>query len=531
MGEWRFPPGMVGNPNLIRVGAIAGDDDEFGCASHIGTKVRPAVQPRVRATWPTELLQTFTLEPFMAELDRIEFPDSPHDGGQLVKPQHPGLERFTRHALDNYVVPTDGEAAMVPVRGYWVAQATRDRMWELYAWGRRYESVDGTLREFRFLRFGEAGSRDPDMTQIAIAVYSTAFGSLAPWPVPWSEPFQLSSPGQVERVRVVEVGLLGGAPIVRFAGSTVDAEGFFAEYGRDRLGGLVAGGPARPGGTCVTCKQVTGCMGLPRIPGLLGLPARRAPLRKVSVSDLRYHEKCPAQAHLRSLNLPKVNEYDAEAVLGHAVHGWLEDAHASRTRCDLALPADDRGWASGRWEVGGDLARVGVRMLSHHRETCALACVADISDVLLEPQLAFHDTAANAIVLAKPDMLYVDDGSWVWREIKTTQKSRWFHDDLLDEFPQLALGVLVLAEGALGGDPAGSRVELEVLRPDRAEIVPIDAADPGRIAKARGVIGRLAGPWREDTAFEARPGRNCRWCPVSRWCPSFEGTDPDVERR
>lgn len=141
----------------------------------------------------------------------------------------------------------------------------------------------------------------------------------------------------------------------------------------------------------------------------------------------------------------------------------------------------------------------------------------------MEPQLTFHDTAAQVIVIAKPDMLYLDEGSWMWREVKTTQKRRWFHDDLLDEFPQLALGVLVLHEGLLGGNPAGARVELEVLRPDGAEIALIDPNDPERVEKARSVLHRMAEPWRADGIFEARPGQDCQWCPVSRWCPSFPG--------
>jgi hypothetical protein len=78
----------------------------------------------------------------------------------------------------------------------------------------------------------------------------------------------------------------------------------------------------------------------------------------------------------------------------------------------------------------------------------------------------------------------------------------------------------------LGGDATGTRVELEVLRPDGAEIALIDPTDPERVEKARSVLRGMTEPWRSDSTFEARPGQDCQWCPVSTWCPSFPGDDP-----
>jgi hypothetical protein len=45
-------------------------------------------------------------------------------------------------------------------------------------------------------------------------------------------------------------------------------------------------------------------------------------------------------------------------------------------------------------------------MLAHHPAICAFQDAAVITQVRLEPRLVFYDTAANAIVVAKPDMLY-----------------------------------------------------------------------------------------------------------------------------
>jgi CRISPR/Cas system-associated exonuclease Cas4 (RecB family) len=361
---------------------------------------------------------------------------------------------------------------------------------------------------------------------MAIAAYSTAFGTPAPWPDWWSQPFQLRGGHVVvERVRLVEVGLVDGSRAVLFDGTPAQVETFFAEYGRERIAKIAVGGPPTPGMSCASCKQLTTCEKPQRSLGLLGVDAGRAPLRTVSISDLRYYRSCPAQAHLRSLNLPRSYRESEEAELGRAVHGWLEDVHRDgiRTVCGITdMPRYDEQLGE-RWRLTGRTAHLAVRMLVHHPEVCAFQDPDSITDVRTESRLVFHDTAANAIVIARPDMLYLQDGSWVWREVKTTQKPRWFHQDLLDEFPQLALAVVLLSEGTLGGDPARSRIELEVLRPDGSDIPMIDPTDPERVAKARSVLQQLAQPWRDDEAFEARPGRDCRWCPVSRWCPSFPG--------
>lgn len=161
-------------------------------------------------------------------------------------------------------------------------------------------------------------------------------------------------------------------------------------------------------------------------------------------------------------------------------------------------------------------------MLLQHVDSCPFQLPEAIERVECEPTRVFHDTAAQALVVAKPDLLYREDGSWVWRELKTTRTPARIGKDPLDAYPQLALAVVLLAQGELGGDPSGSRVELEVLRPDGSDPHVIDPMDAERLAKARAVLRRYAGPWREDRAWEARPGGHCHQCPVSRWCPSAQ---------
>ncbi|WP_167756513.1 MULTISPECIES: PD-(D/E)XK nuclease family protein [unclassified Amycolatopsis] len=478
-------------------------------------------------------------------MDKIEFDASPPDQAILEiqfegKPTHPGVKRYAEHATRMYLTAHQrGDVEMRPVREWWVAQRlTESMVWELYAWGRRYESVDGRLREFRFLRLGKVDSReqDPDdeqdltderdPTEVAIAAYVAAFGAPAAWPDPWSAPFRPGGQTGAERVRVVDVRLVDGSVESRFDGATDEAEQYFAEHGRRQIGTIAAGGNAVPGFGCARCKRVAVCDGPVRTPGLLGLNSSQGPLRTVSISALRYYRQCPAQAYLRSVHLPRAYEYSAEAELGQAVHAWLEAAHETQTTaCSPgALPALGSGWSAGKWQVFGDLADAGVHMLAHHVEVCPFHEAPEIDAVRVEPRLTFADTTARAIVLAKPDLVYREAGQWVWRELKTTQKATRSFADPLREFPQLALGVVVLAAGGLGPGAAG-RVELEILRPTGAEIVLVDPTDEERIETARAVLREWATSWRADDTFEARPGRNCRGCPVSLWCPSYPGPD------
>ena len=523
--------------DLVRVGAAAARDGEATCP----TSLRWKAQPRSRAVgrFPKEQLDDFVLRPVMEVLDRVEFSGESSDDvfsavngdGGLA---HPGVTRFADHAARTYLATEFSSAgiAMRPVRELWVAQRVLPSVvWELYAWGRRYESVDGGLREFRFLRLGSA--RERSRGEVAIAAYAAAFGTPAEFPDPWSEPFRPSGRTGAERVRVLDVGLADGSVTPLFDGTAGEVEAYFAEHGRARVVEIARGEDVVPGFGCGDCKRVAVCRGPVRMPGLLGVESGQGPLRTVSISGLRYYRTCPAQAYLRTVHLPRTYEYGPEAELGHAVHGWLEAAHRGQgTACgpDTMPPVTtlvaDAGWSAGKWRVEGEFAKVGARMLARHVEICPFRDAPEIDSVQVEPQLTFFDTVARAVVVAKPDLIYRECGQWVWRELKTTQKTKRYYTDPLEEFPQLALAVSVLAADGLGPGGAG-RVELEILRPSGGEIVVIDPTDEERVQTARRVLREWAGPWRSDHTFEARPGRNCRGCPVSVWCPSYPGPDLD----
>ncbi|EFE69834.1 predicted protein [Streptomyces viridosporus ATCC 14672] len=526
---WRRPPWLTGDDRLVRVGPGTGGSEEHTCPAHAAAKARPALRPARRLRLPKPELETFTLGPVVDTVDRVEFHGETPDRAlarlrSRAPALHPGHLTYAEHAVRTYLgaCDGDGERRLLPVRPYWVAQRENGRSWELYAWWRRYESADGRLREYRRLRHGEAKDSEPG--EIAIAVYVAVHGRRAGWPRPWSRAFQPYGPGtRPERVRVVEVGLADGRSRVQFDGTAEEADAYYAEHGHPHVARAVAGGRPAPGSSCVDCKQFTACEAVPRRPGVLGISSRVAPLRKVSVSDLRYHAACPAQGFLRALHLPRSDEYGSAARLGQAVHGWIEKLHRrpGQPPCVPAdMPAEGENWTEGRWRVPDEDAVTGRAMLLHHVDACPFQDAALIQRVEPEALRVVHDTAAQAVVIAKPDLLYLEDGSWVWRELKTTRKRRRPDEDLLETYPQLALAVTLLAQGALGGDPGGSRVEVEVLRPDGSDPHVIDPTDPGRQRKALSVLRRYAGPWREDERWEARPGPHCPFCPVSRWCPS-----------
>ncbi|MCX2949753.1 PD-(D/E)XK nuclease family protein [Lentzea sp. NEAU-D7] len=535
-----MPAGLRGNPRLLRISASLAGQAEDTCPDYTAAKARPAVSARFPVRYPKARLEDFPLARVQKVLDRVEFGGDSIDSAlqdveRCAPPLHDMQRNFVRHAARSYLAnqrPQDAPP-VVPCRHEWAVRGTKgDRTWESTAWGRQYHDPATGLREFRFLVLGQtgeqSGKKDRPAAQIAHAAHVAAFGQPAERAEWNNQPYRLLGAETVNWVRVAEVGLMDGSYELLFEGTPEQARAYFAEHAKDRITSLVRGGRQRPGASCLKCKLLTSCDALPKTPGLLGLPSRRSPwpLRKVSVSDLRYHSDCPGMAFGYSSRLPRANEYSLEAQLGKAVHWWLERNHRHGAgECNaFDMPMADHRWGEDPYIMSGEWARIGSQMLGWHLDICPFNA-GSITDVSIESDLAFHDTSANVVVVAKPDMLFHDNGAVVWREIKTTQRDSRYHDDPLDAHPQLALATVLLADGHLGGDLAGARVELETLRPDSANLECIEPFhEPERVAKARRILHDLAEPWRSDEIFTARPtGRVCGTCPVSQWCSSALG--------
>jgi hypothetical protein len=516
---------------LIRIGTGTDSESEHSCPRFGYLKARPRIDRIRTGGWVAKARwESFTLGAIQDASDRLEFEAAEVESAlQQMRTDsrlHPAHVQFAEHGVRTYLEAhrRAEPQGLIPVRSYWVSQQPGEqRLWELYAWGRRYRTADGTLREHRFLRQSSKAHTGKTPGQIAVAAYVTAFGAEAAWPETWGNPFVLAtSAGPLpERVRVVDVSLADGSVEVLFDGSPDDVREYFAAHGRTHVAAVARGGKREPGSNCLDCKEFTICEQVHRLPGVLGASSPGAPPRTVSVSDLRTYAQCPAQAHARRLNLPREGEYDARAALGQAVHDWLDqhhrEGHLGCARADLPSPGE--AWIPQKWAQASSLEHEGRAMLGRHLEICAFTAAYTIDVVWTEPTLVFHDADASTLVIAKADMVYREDGSWVWREVKTTQKRRLGFAHVLRDIPQIALAVVLLSMKALGPDAGRSRVELEILTPDSSDIVLFDAQDPELVASCRQIVHDLTLPWRSDETLAPSPGSACTRCPTARWCP------------
>ena len=141
----------------------------------LAAKAHPALWPAERLRARKEKLDTFPLGVLNAALDEIEINGATvaqaidravGETEQEGKRLHPGVLTWARTAVGRYLAGAaryqhqdrSGTPATVPVRDYWVARedhrSSGDRLWEMYAYGRRYESPDGSVREIRLLHYG-----------------------------------------------------------------------------------------------------------------------------------------------------------------------------------------------------------------------------------------------------------------------------------------------------------------------------------------------------------------------------------------
>ncbi|MEU0840952.1 PD-(D/E)XK nuclease family protein [Streptomyces sp. NPDC005962] len=370
-------------------------------------------------------------------------------------------------------------------------------------WGRCLTSADGMLRELR-LPVHRLGQSLPPEGFVAAAALVLAEG--APGPPP-------------EHVRIVEFALLDGRTRELFAGSRTQALALYREHGPDALADILNGQEYRPGSSCGECPYVRVCPALRAAPGLLGIEATGRPRRTWSVTNGRNYRVCPARDHMRRLRLPAADSIEREvtAERGRALHAYLADRHGHGIPrpCTAEVPEQ---WVPNGFELPEHERALGARLLRRHAAVCPLRCVKDSTDVRTEPRVVRHDTAADVVVIAAPDLLYRDADSWVWRETKTSATNRRSSRPLLELYPQLALAVTLVARGDLGGKSTRARVELEVLRPGGADLELIDPFIPANRTAAEQVLGAMVSEWHGDDYYTPVPGRACGRCEVARWC-------------
>ncbi|MFJ6738184.1 PD-(D/E)XK nuclease family protein [Streptomyces sp. NPDC091279] len=510
---WLPPDGVYRTSEVIKVSAGMFKVGEFRCPVADALKAR-GYQSAEFAPRRRERLEHFALGPFMAACDaRVRTSDAaPHHARTRTALPHDALQVWSDHGLAMYdaAFPVDPERPLSEVPEPWTYRYRpsgpdlRNAVeYRLTVWGRCLASADGTFRELR-LPVHRLNRNLPPEGFIAAAALVLAEG--APGPPP-------------ERVRIVEFALHDGRTRELFDGTRARALARYREHGPGALASLLDGQEYRPGAPCAECPYARVCPALRSAPGLLGIEATDRPRRTWSVTNGRNYRACPARDHMRRLHLPTADSVEREvtAERGRALHAYLADrhGHGSPRPCTVEVPEE---WVPDGFELPDHERALGARLLRGHSAVCPLRCVKDVTDVRTEPRVVRHDTAADVVVIAVPDLLYRDADSWVWRETKTSAVDGRSNRPLLERYPQLALAVLLVARGDLGGTSTRARVELEVLRPSGADLEIIDPFAAANRTAAEQVLREMVTEWHGDDDYVPTPGPSCNRCEVARWC-------------
>ncbi|GAA1966313.1 PD-(D/E)XK nuclease family protein [Catenulispora subtropica] len=549
--RWRAPAGTSGAITLIRTNLAAARLDPRDCPTAVAAKARPLLAADPKPPYARRPVQTFAMGPLMAVLDRIEHGQEPdaalaelhHTRGVLadrMAPAHPGLLAWTRQAAtrflaaraaDQNTAAADGRAQTYPIGHDWVAGRHSERpdargatTYEQTAWGRRYASPDGTLRELWLPSQGSAKASRP-AAEIAAAAYVVVCGRpaegggwkpYAPLPASALQPAHSVPP---DRVRIIEFGCRDGEHHVLADWDRQQCLDAFARDAAPALAAAVERDGTRPGSSCADCKAITGCQALTTARGLLEIapPRDRPPRSTLSASDLRYHHDCPAMYHLvRMLNLKSGLPENPAIRLGRGVDAVLNRRHAEPA-ARLCRPGAD-GWTPEETDLIGDQAETARGMLEQHADYCPLDGLDPGTQPLPQQQVTCFDPDINTVFINTPDLLYPRGNGWVWRETKASPGGVYEGKPLLENYPQLALAVLMINAGALGGDPRHSLIELEVLGPDDTTFLEISPARPEVAAQARAALRDHAQALLADREFPAHPGRACTGCEALPWC-------------
>ncbi|MBT2208728.1 PD-(D/E)XK nuclease family protein [Actinomadura sp. NEAU-AAG7] len=524
---------MIATPLRFSPSSVKRSDD--GCPRYRARKARPG-QTRVNSA-PSKRTsrETYGLGPLEKVLDLVEFDDlDVHTAlrrwsGGRGRDAHPALVRWTEHAARQYL-GASAELAdglfLRPVSRRWARRLDQPldglvAPHEEIVYGRRYAG-DG-VRELRLLRFRGVNDRRRDDAEVALAAAVLSAGG----PVlsdPWRPgPLVIKQYEPPRRVRIVEVGCLDGSSNVLFDGAPEEAMTAYERHARTRVHEVAVGEALRPGTDCVRCPMVADCPAVPSVPGLLGIRDDTRPRRTWSVSTARRYGKCPPIPYFHDLNLPldTGREENESTARGRVVHYEIETRH--RRVPPRACAADDAmpGSSGSAKKVGEDGLEMRLRqqMVGDHSLVCPMRNAGGDADAefLPEHQVVVHDPAADVVVIAKIDLLYRIGGVWRFRETKTCR--RLYEGDLLKKYRQVALAVLLSAEGALPGGPGGCRVELERLTATGPVLTEFDVNDPELVREAREIAQSSLAGWHSDDTLATSPGRACQTCGFARWCP------------
>ena len=552
-----------GNERHTRVMASAMGGFEFACREKLASKARPGLfldRPFDRSMPPrVPPYRTFALglvvdavrllttnpEAIAAEADPLEAAATLIDS-LLVSgaSAHAGARTWAIHALTSYLeadeyLSDDVEGLRAAGSRAVLYKAPDGEVKEIDVWGLWLRNASEGIVELRMLRqrsLEDVRPRDPAV--VAVAAKIAADGQ--PYEIDgkrWRPLLGKPDPdGPVRRVRVVDIGLADASYAVLFDGTLEEARDAYRSVAAPLVPQVLAGGGFSPGKQCDGCYVVEGCPAVPKRPGMLGVVGLATHRRYLTHTRLRDYEICPARYWLADESgIPRLQSESSSAarrgLLVHAALEWLHTRGAG-TACSLddftgpelppvaiAIGALDDEW------------REVARYLHAHPDVCPLRESADW--VQPEASVVAFDNEADVVVSARPDLLRGMSGSVVWRETKTTAVLPTEAGlPLLEQFPQVALGLVLLASGVVDaarsdnvvgglGDTdvvVDGLVELEVLTPTESLLVTYSTTDAATLLRARVLLAARVDPWLRDTAFETKPGPQCAWCPMQEWC-------------
>jgi hypothetical protein len=542
LNGWTVPEGMSGDPNHLRFRPTHVRSGARSCPQRLAMKVRPGLVPVEPVPRNRTRPSTYALGPVEKVLDRRAF-DRRLDGEAALaawkaseaRRHHNAHGRWVEHAVLHYLKAEENidsglraeGTAVEPVSHHWARTrklAVEGRLihHEETVTGRRFDGPG--IRELRLIRYGSVEDRAPDGPEVGLAAGVVA-GARRVLGGKWEVGgYRLGVHLPVERVRVVEIGLLDGTHNVIFDGTASEAHTVYTNDTEARLWRSAGGGDYVPGDDCGTCPLLGRCPAVPSVPGLLGV-AEPGPHRKTwSVSTGRSYVRCPAPVHLGDLRLPKHKEAEETpaTMRGRVVHDWIEAQHRREPRqsCSPHDADGEHGVPEKTCDLPSKEAALAVQMAGDHALTCPLAAPSEALDVHPEETVVAFDPTADVLVIAKADLLYRTEEGWVLRETKTARRAD--EGGLLERHAQLALGVLLSAHGALPGGAGGCRVELERLTAAGPMLREFVVADPVIVARARRAVTSLVEGWLKDETYKERPGQACASCSFVRWCPGGE---------
>lgn len=506
---------LFGDPSILKVSATDVASSQ-GCPRHLAVKIRPDVKSRRwRRSFGSE--KTFVLG-IVTDLVRAAHSsewahDPQHMAGWIAQELerrriHRLLRPYATVAVTNILeAHWDIEDDIGPLQLFQTDPSIGTVARTLTVWGPLYRTEDG-VREVRRYRVGSAHA---DPTPDDLLWVHTAGQVAAGFP----------SSDTPTRIRVVEIGAADGSIAVLFDGSPTDANAEFSAEAKHVAGNLGDLGFATPGFECASCKVAGACDALVPVPEVLGQSITGYASRSVAPSDLDRYQRCPAQWLLTDLKLPKDQDYSGAQTRGLLVHTWLEAAHARGIGCsagDLPTPGGDIGLAAMVMDAA-DYA-IAHPYLRHHVDACPVG-TDGIELVASETAIHGFDADADVIAVTKPDLVFRAGDRLVIREVKTTGTlPANGADDLYSDSLQVPFLLSMLTAGLAEAHGAtAATVEVEVLTPDIGEVYAWDLEEPGLASAVRDDVTAAAAEWHVDSTWTTRPGPQCAWCPVRRWCP------------